>query len=423
MRNYNILNLKDFKKIFILILVFAFLKAISYFSPILLKPLTTVIEYGRFEYSFNLGQVLTALFSMGLAPSFAYFMLTKKQTEKRPIFHLHFFLLSICLFIFLIISPKSLNNVYFGSALIGIAFANQQLISSILKIKEKNLIAVTIDTGIYIILFTLVTLDYFNVVDFTLDFWHTAILMYIFIITSILHLPRLKGFDKLLKSDYSEIYKYSFLIVLSSPLLLLINASTRLYLENILGLEAVSNYSYYFRISSFVLIFSRVIIILLYAQLFTAKHSKLDLYFSRIMVFIFFSNIVLFYLLGFALNIETDILIINNKRLLCCCFFQVNFWITTSFLEPIIQRENLMKEFILGLIMLFVILILGLALSKEFEFISIELIVIINTLIIFLLFLLQYYILMKKNIFYKKSLTVHLMQGIIFIVLIFIVLL
>ena len=90
-----------------LILVFGLLKLLVYFAPLLLSVvLESEIKFGEFEYSFNLSQTLTGAFSMGLASAYAYFILKKNRLDLKPIFHLHFILLTALLCLIALVFPS-----------------------------------------------------------------------------------------------------------------------------------------------------------------------------------------------------------------------------------------------------------------------------------------------------------------------------
>ena len=78
-------------------------------------------------------------------------------------------------------------------------------------------------------------------------------------------------------------------------------------------------------------------------------------------------------------------------------------------------------QFIFILLLSGLILICGLTLMNIYNFISHELIVWFNTLIIYFLFFGQQYILIKKDVYYRQSLIVHLVQGSLFIPTIFLI--
>ena len=419
-------NKERIYQILSLILIFGFLKLLVYFGPLLLSiVLKSEINFGKFEYSLNLSQTLTGAFSMGLASAYAYFILKKNRLDLKPIFHLHFVVLTALLCLSVLILPSLLDNLYFGAIIIAVALADQILISGILKLSGQNNKSVIIDTGVYIILFVFVLLIYFKIIDFSFKLWFLLVLLSLVLTSLFYHLKNIKGFKLLISNQFFELYKYAGLILISGPLVVLLTVSTRLYIEWLIDFESVGVYSLYFRLSSFVLIIYRIATILLYRKIFIDEHVKLDKYYSRIISSLFILNILLFSSLPYISNNFLSRLgydFTESKTLILYCLFQVTFWINTAVFEAVLQRENLVKQFIFILLLSGLILICGLALMNIYNFISLELIVWFNTFIIYFLFFGQQYILIKKEVYYRQSLIVHLVQGSLFIPTIFLIL-
>lgn len=410
----NLLNNRKISYFIYLISFFSFLKLLVFVSPIVLKEIISLKVYGEFEYTFNFGQTIVGVFSMGLVSSYAYFTLAKKQQNKRPIIHMHFLIISIVVSLIAISDLNLLSKPLFGSILIAIALANQQIASGHLKIKNHNFYSIIIDTGVYIILFVLVVLSYTKIIDFSLKIWFSILLVYILIFAVAFHLKNAVSVRLTKRKDFLEVYKYGILVFFSGPLLLLINTGTRIYIEYFFDLEIVGIYSYYFRISSIVLIFSRVIHVLLFKRFFQATHEVLDKQFALLTSVIFVVNILCFLFVNtlsdFSSNLDLD-----DKFLLIICFFQINFWISNSFLEPIIQRKNIVTNFIIVMIILVVIMLCLFVVLNYLNLLTLKSLIWINTLVIYLLFFGQQYILSKEGQLYKKSLFVHIIQGLFFI--------
>ena len=97
-------NKKKMFNILSLIIIFGGLKFLVYFAPLSLSSLlNSDVVFGKFEYSFNLGQSLTGIFALGLASAYAYFVLKNKRFELKPLFHLHFIVLVFLLILFVLI--------------------------------------------------------------------------------------------------------------------------------------------------------------------------------------------------------------------------------------------------------------------------------------------------------------------------------
>ena len=423
MKNKIIVFLKNKKtellNLFSLILLFGGLKFLVYLAPLSLSSLlNSDIVFGKFEYSFNLGQSLTGVFALGLASAYAYFVLKNKRFELKPLFHLHFVVLVFLLILCVLFSPSLIDNIYFGAIVTAIALADQIFISGVLKLSNNNNKSVIIDSFIYIVLTVIVLLMYMKMIDFSFRIWFSSILLSLLCTSIFYHSRKLNGLKNLKIKHFIELYSYAGLILISAPLLVLISVSTRLYLEWFLNFESVGIYSLYFRLASFSLIFYRITTILLYKNIFIDKHKELDYYYSLIIIGIFIINVILYFTLPLifnSFNVFENFNFQENKVIIICCLFQVSFWINSALFESIIHRENLVKKFIILLLILLLILFFGLTLMDKLNFISITSIIYFNSFIIFLLFFGQLFLLSKKGIYYKKSLKAHLIIGSIFI--------
>ncbi|SDL80795.1 hypothetical protein SAMN04488034_1138 [Salinimicrobium catena] len=414
LRNKSIL----LKQVFLLFLVFGFVKSLVYFAPLgVNEVVNSVNKFGIFEYSLNLGQTVAGVFSMGLAGAYAFFIFKQKRLELQPVFHLHFIIITLALFIAAVLFPGLLNNIYFGAILIGTAFAEQMFLSAVLKFSSRNKTAVIIDSSVYIVLSIVLVFSFFHIFTFSMEIWFSSILVFLLLLSLFYHWRHIKGVLKINRSEFHEIYKFGGLIVLAGPLLVLITSSTRLFIEHFSTLEKVGIYSFYFRLASFVLIFSRVIGILLLKRMFVSSHKVLDKYYSSAMTFLFLLSILIYWILPVLLQNnfpQFDNTYEKYSGLFLICFFQIVFWINTSLFEPILQRENQMKSFLVLLAGFLFLLFLGFSLLELLNLITLENLVWMNTLIIFLLFFGQQFILWKNAIVYKKSLITQSIIGFFF---------
>lgn len=418
-------NSKTIKSMILLFIVFVFFKSLVYFAPLFINELVDSIEeFGRFEYSLNFGQTFAGVFSMGFASAYAFFVLTKKKDFVKPVFHLHFSILTVVLALVSLIIPTLLSNVYFGACILGVAFANQLFLVSVLKLRGRNKTAVVLDSVVYITMFIIAITIYLNVFSFSLELWFGSILFILVLTTLLFHLKNINGIKKIKKTVFKEVYYYGFWIIIASPLLFLITSNTRLYIGYFSTYEDVGLYSLYIRTSSVVFILSRVFGIMLFRKMFVENHRVLDKYYAIISLVYLFFNALVFFVLPYILigrNSDFTITFNENNDLFIICLFQITFWIHTSFFEPIIQRENKMKQFIIVLIIDLFLMIVTLFVWNHFSSLRLIDIVIINTLFIFILFFGQQLILLRLNIFYKKTMLIHIGIGILFIVSIFLI--
>lgn len=423
--NYFLDKKSLIKRIISLMFIMGLLKSLVYIAPLgVNEVLNSITEFGTFEYALNLGQTLMGVFSMGFAGAYAFFVLKKERENLKPIFHFHFIVLTTCLVFAVLISPALLGNIYFGASILGVAFADQLLLSSVLKLSGKNKTSVLLDTGVYIVMTLIVIAVYFDIFKFSLEIWFGSILSLLILNSLFNHSRQLGTRNKVTKKDILDLYKYGGLIVIAGPLLVLITSNTRLYIEYFSTFENVGMYSFYFRLSSFVLIFYRVLGILLYRKIFIDDHKTLDKYYSLIILGLFFLNLFLFLILPLILTgryEEFTLTIVQYRWLFLLCFFQVTFWINSSLFEPILQRENKMKHFIVLLAGCVTLLFGSLYIFKQFNLISLLNIVWVNAFIIFLLFCGQQWILWRNNIIYKRSIMVHGTIGLFFLFTLFLI--
>ena len=270
----------------------------------------------------------------------------------------------------------------------------------------------------------IITTAYFQLLPFSMEIWVGSILTALVLTSIFYHSKKINGINNQSRNNFLDLYRYGGLIVLAGPLLVLITSSTRIYIEYFSTLENVGFYSFYFRLSSLILIFSRVLVILMFRRMFTSTHNELDNYFSLILVFLFTVNVFIFFLLPIILQgnyVQFDQTYKEFAALFLICFFQVTFWINTSLFEPILQRENKMKQFIILLAGCFLLLLGTLFTLKQFNLISLLNIVWVNAFIIFLLFCGQQWILWQNKIVYKKTLMIHGGIGVLFLFTLFIV--
>lgn len=416
-------NSRAIKRIIALVFVFGLFKSIAYIAPLgMAKTIDSSKTFGEFEYVMNLGLMFTGVFSAGLVGAYGFFILKNNRNQLKPVFHSHFVALTALLLFISLVNTDLLSNNYFGAVILGVAFADQILIAGILKGEGRNNLAVIIDTGIYIIMAALVLLLITSVIEFTSQLWHASILFYLFITSLIYHLPRSKSIFSLDFKTILSIYKFGGLVLLTGPLLVLLASSTRLFIEYFSDFSDVGIYSVYFRVAAFVLIIYRVAGILLFRSFFVSEHEVLDKRYSILIFALLIFNLFFFFMLPkFLWLIDSPFSqsILDNWQLYLLCLFQVSFWINMSLFESAFQRENRLKKFILLLIVFSIVLIGVLLLLNSLNVLNLELIVIVNTLVIFFVFYGQQFLLKQINISYPRTMKVHSLSGVLYVVSIF----
>jgi O-antigen/teichoic acid export membrane protein len=418
LNRYFQINFGSIKRIIELVFIFGIFKSVVYISPLYLaKVLNSQTSFGQFEYLFNLGQLLTSFFSAGLVGSYGYFIIHKKNKFLLSIFHLHFVFLTICLLLVSLLHPDIMSNIFFGSVILGISFADQFLIAAILKGKGKNNLSVIIDSGVYLMITLVVLLIYFQIIDFKIQYWNYAILFYALLNVFIFHLPYCKQILLVDKKSVLLVYKFGIFVLISGPLLILLSNSTRLYIELFSNISEVGKYSVHFRFAAIGLIFSRFAGIILYQKMFILEHKQLDKWYSLLMILILCFNFISFFILPkIALLFDENLsnLIYNDWKLYLLCLFQVTFWINISFFESTFQRENNIKKFLIVLLITCTLLIVVLFLIHLLYNLTALDVLVINVSFLFFVFYLQQLILNGINIEYPKTMKVHSLTGILF---------
>lgn len=406
-------------------ILFVLVKSVSYLAPLGMASLiSSEFEYGQFEYSLNLGQMLTGLFSAGLVGSYAFFVLKNNKSSLKPFFHFHFLILIAVLIFFAVILPSFLCNPIFGAFILGVAFADQVVVSGILKSDGRNSFSIIADTSVYIVMSILLCLIYFGVAKFSISLWNISILISLFLSAIFYHIPRSVGYRNVSFQSIKEIYKFGGLILISGPLIILLSSSTRLFIEYFGDFEDVAVYSVYFRFAGLSLLAFRFIGILMFRGFFLEKHEILDKKYYKIILFIVMINIIfliLFLFISSPLFSFLNFNIVPDLELFVLCLFQVIFWINTALFESSMQREQKIKEFITLLMIFTSGLIFILYIISQLFQLDVLMILVINNVLLWLFFYGQQYILRRKQIVYSLTTRVHTGVGVLYIIFIILI--
>jgi hypothetical protein len=156
---------------------------------------------------------------------------------------------------------------------------------------------------------------------------------------------------------------------------------------------------------------------LIFKKLFISKHKDLDKIFSFLVLGIFFFNLFLFFFapgLIYHINPAFSKYISGDSKLFLLCFFQITFWINISLFESAFPRENKVKHFIVLLIFFAFLFITTLWIVNKAGYLNLELILIINNTILFLVFFGQQKILKDINIRYTLTTNLHSLIGVVY---------
>jgi O-antigen/teichoic acid export membrane protein len=407
------------KKGGLLFLAFVIVKSLVFFAPLAISYLlSNVEEYGRFEYSLNLGQTFISIFSMGLGSSLAYFTLKKNAHHLAPAFHLHFFIISIILLLITVCFPVLRGNLVFGGFILGASLSQQIFNSSVLKLADKNIQSVVADSMLYFLMAVYAAVIYFKVIRFDLADWHTIVLIHL-VLSNFIGVRKIKGFRNVSLQEFKSIYSYGLLTVVGGFCLFALSNNTRLLIEHYTSFSEVGIYSYYFRIGTWVIVLYRVIGIMMFKKYFVSEHRKIDTFFSALIGGLFFMNLFSYLILWKAQEYYPALLkpiYTQHIRIYLLVLFQISFWIGIALFESIINRELLIKQMIVIMVPCLLLLVGTLQLLDRYGTLTLKSIIMVNSAFILAGNLGQLFILKRKVYFYKKTLFVQLAIAFLFAV-------
>lgn len=399
------------KGFFILLFLIGVLKLISFVSPLLVNRVSSSVEsFGVFEYSFNLGQILIPLLSMGLSGGYAFYVLKHKQSQMTAAFHFHFAFLTIVALLIVFFYPKILNSIYYGAALIALSFSNQIFISGIKKIEDKNYSSVLIESGLYLILFGIVlsVALFQSVFDFYV--WFLALLIYNVLITLTYHYKHIR-LAEIKKENFAKIYVFGAKIMVAGVLVFLLCNSTRVFTKFFLNETSVGIYSIVFRIGAASILIYKTIVILIYKNLFLSSYDFLDRTFAKIVLAVFVINVSLLLIFPHVSALfvkDTFLLQKMGDKLIFTIFMQIVLWVSFSLLEPIFQRENkVIHQIVIISVTVFSMIFSMWVMDKYFTLELIH-ICLINNLMISLSSVVAVFVLKRNNVILKKTLGINL---------------
>lgn len=396
-----------------LIILIGALKLVSFFSPLLLNKVSSSLEaFGVFEYSFNLGQILMPLLGMGLSGGYAFYVLKHRQNYMKTAFHFHFVLLTALALLSVFIYPKILDNIYYGACLIALSFANQVFISGLKKIEDKNYASVFVESGLYVILMATVLTFVLFEITFNFQLWFLSLLIYNCLLSVIYHRKHIK-FKEIKKKHLIQMYLFGVMAMTAGMLVFLLCTSTRVFTSFFLNNIAVGHYSLIFRIGAASILIYKAVIILIYKNLYLSDFTFLDKMFIRIIIGVILVNILLFPLFPHISNLfidKTDMPTQIDNRLILTIFLQIILWVNFSLLEPIFQRENILKQQIAMISMAVLVMFFSMWFIHSYSELELLDICLINNIMISITTVFALFYLKRKKIILKKTLTISIIM-------------
>ena len=405
------LTLNKFKSFLGLLVLIGILKLISFLSPLLVNNISlTPEEYGIFEYSFNLGQILIPLLSMGLSGGYAFYVLKHEQSQMKAAFHFHFVFLTIAALLIAIVYPKILNNIYYGAILISLSFSNQIFLSGIKKIEDKNYTSIFVENGLYVILLIIVLTATSIKSKFNFHLWFLALLIYNGFLAIFYHFKHIY-IKEIKKEDFKKIYAFGAKVMVAGILVFLLCNSTRVFTKFFLNETSVGIYSIVFRIGTASVLIYKTIFLLQYKNFYLSNYKYLDDIFLIITFSVVFVNIIIFLFFPVVSTyFIKDAYIFGqiNNRLIITVFSQIVLWVNFSLLEPIFQRENkVIHQIVIISVAVFSMIFSMWVMDKYFTLELIH-ICLINNLMISLSSVVAIFVLKRNNVILRKTLGISL---------------
>ncbi len=398
-------------------LSFVMSKGVVFIAPLLVAELLSKEDFGILEYALaGLGMVLNTLINAGVPAAYPYFKLKDSQLKLNNAFALHYIWLLLffsCVQIAYLLFDFSLH--YYIALNVAYIISNQVYISTQLKTNEKISYAVFIDSGVYIILLSFYILSYFGIAKPDIEVFSSIILGYA-LVYSIYAISRAITLNKhKILYNYGKVLSYSIHVLISGLLIYFITVSGRILIEFFLkDFEIVGIYAYYFRLSAVVVMIYQVINIAFFKQMYLIDPKTLDKYFSLCFLVLYVISIVIFtcipYILPYFSQFFTST-IQAYKGVYFLLSTQMIFWIATALLSNIIDREKLASKNNPHFLVLLILFICSLFVFKNI--LSLDVFTLIHLMVVLCAAIIQIYTLMKKKIYFKKSLLTLLFIGLI----------
>ena len=285
-------------------------------------------------------------------------------------------------------------------------YANQIVLSSILKSHNRVILSALLDGGFFLIL------NSYNLTIYLLnqvyDLWHLQyIFLVYFVVLMILNIVFFtkKRFDFSFQR-YLETLSFGKNILGSSFLMICLTGSARIFIEYFLGAESVGFYGFYFRLAAVTVLVHQVVNIAFFKKMYEAPPAILDQYFSYFLVSIcvlfLAMQLIIPVLFGSMFRILSEST--NEHHLLYILLsFQMLFWIALALNENIINREDLAARINSRYFVLFVVLIALVFGLNIFNTLNLPSLVFVNMFVLFLGFELQIRLLQSKHIYFSKT--------------------
>lgn len=390
-------------------LSFTFCKAIVFLAPLLIAEILSKENFGILEYALaGLGMVLNTSLNLGVPGAYPFFKLRQNDESILSGFNIHY----LWLLLFFLVNQVFFYTYgfpiqYYMAINIAYIVSNQVFISTKLKTNENITKAVFFDSGIYLVLLIFIILNSLNLIDNSLDNINLYVQIYS-ILYALYALSKLFTLKLAFFKKYIRIIKFSHHLLFSAVLIFFITVSGRFLIEYFLrDFKLVGIYSFYFRIAALVVMIHQIVSIVFFKKIYTLNPKILDKYFALFFIGLYVVSNISFSLSyyvapSFSSFFKDTINEYGNVYFILSA--QVLFWISSALTSNIIDREELAKKinpWFFGLIVVFLIIF---HIAKSY--LTLEIYTLLHFLMIYLATLMQYLVLNRKKIFFKKSIIV-----------------
>lgn len=350
-------------------LAFGVAKGTVFLFPLMLARSWNLRDYGLFEYSLAWGNLLAVPLGVGFGAAIPYFLLQRAKPKYLGAFQFHALLAGAGL------ALLTIGYMVFGFsitsymiALIAGVVVIQGIRSTMYKVWGVPERASVIESGIYFVLFVEAVL--LAVLGRTLNFKLLLITLNLYalflVIVSLRRFWPVRYWRGQL-ARYGQAVRFGSPVVLTSACIVFLSSSTRLLAGKFFSIEEVGIYSFFFRITSPVVLIHTLLTTVYFRKLYQSGERSLDTYFSLILLTAFGGGLFLFVALPpvchgyFPLlrHVEGE-----NLGVYWLLVAQMVFWVAIALAEFIIYRQGQATKFSLILMGTIGVLLVGSFLLK-----------------------------------------------------------
>jgi|GEM_PF-5392364 len=376
-------------------LAFTISKIALVLVPIVLSNLVDSNEYANFEYGLSWGLILSVLFRFGFEYFFSNFNLVKKDNSFNSVVYFHGLVLGLFVFLLLLLFFIGLINENIVISIgFGLILAIQELISNTFFTNGQPARGSLNQNGlINVIGLICILLFFFKKLDFNSLLLVSLFLYFIYLEYLTYSYYRKSQKTSILKG-YKYIFNYSLKFLVFVLLYMWIFHSWKIFTGAFLGIAMVGIFSIYYRVTSVVIVFEKMVEQLFFKQIYQKPLKVIDRYYS------FFLILILIFGLGFSFVFKTffveNVSIIKTSindypSLLWVFTVSMVFWSSLTLSQKVLLREKISFRIIIFYFIISILSFFTLYLLYLFESLNIELLVFIYAIVLFILGEINFY--------------------------------